>query len=147
MARSESSVGSSSEVNSLVSFKPTKNIEDTVKELDKIMENLDLGESLGYSDKGSNENFDNHPVTDLTTQSGGVSDSTEDTWRLEEKYTNNIHQMCIIISEAAEEDMIRITPMILGFCPNLSQRVKPDSNLPITQRMQPKEEEQIQQAT
>jgi hypothetical protein len=36
-ARSESSVGSSSEVNSPVSFKPTENIEDTVEELDEIM--------------------------------------------------------------------------------------------------------------
>jgi hypothetical protein len=38
-ARSESSVGSSSEVNSPIIFKPTENIEDTVEELDKIMEN------------------------------------------------------------------------------------------------------------
>jgi hypothetical protein len=40
---SESSVGSSSEVNSSVSFKPTESIEDTIEELDEIMENLDLG--------------------------------------------------------------------------------------------------------
>jgi hypothetical protein len=38
-------VGSSSEVNSPVSFKPTKNIKSTVEELDEIMENHDLGES------------------------------------------------------------------------------------------------------
>jgi hypothetical protein len=41
---SESPVGSSSEVNSPVSFTPMENIEDTTEELDKIMENLDLGE-------------------------------------------------------------------------------------------------------
>jgi hypothetical protein len=44
MAISESSVGSSSEVNSLVSFATTENIEDKIEELDETMENLDLGE-------------------------------------------------------------------------------------------------------
>jgi hypothetical protein len=43
MARSESSVGSSSEVNSPFSLKTTQNIEDIVEELNEIMENLDLG--------------------------------------------------------------------------------------------------------
>jgi hypothetical protein len=57
-ARSKSSVGSSSEVNSLVSFKLIENIKNTVEELDEIMENLNLGKSSGYSDKVSNENFD-----------------------------------------------------------------------------------------
>jgi hypothetical protein len=52
-AISESSVGSSSEVNSPVSFKPTESIEDTIEELDEIMENLDLGESSGISDESS----------------------------------------------------------------------------------------------
>jgi hypothetical protein len=45
---SESSVGSSSEVNSLVSFTMTENIEDKIEELDETMENLDLGEQLGH---------------------------------------------------------------------------------------------------
>jgi hypothetical protein len=40
---SESLVGSSSEVNSPVSFMPTENIEDTIEELNEIMENLNLG--------------------------------------------------------------------------------------------------------
>jgi hypothetical protein len=44
MAMSESSVGSSSEVNSPVSFTMMENMEDKIKELDKTMENLDLGE-------------------------------------------------------------------------------------------------------
>jgi hypothetical protein len=44
---SESSVGSSSEVNSPVSFTPTENIGDTTEELHEIMENLDLGEPSG----------------------------------------------------------------------------------------------------
>jgi hypothetical protein len=44
MAISESSVGSSSEVNSPVSFTTTENIDDKVEELDETMGNLDLGE-------------------------------------------------------------------------------------------------------
>jgi hypothetical protein len=45
------------------------------------------------------------------------------------------------------QNVIRITSMILGFCPDLSQRVNQDRNLPITQRTSPEEEERIQQAT
>jgi hypothetical protein len=48
-AKSESSAGSSSEVNSPVNFTTTGNIEDTIEELDEIMENLNLGESIGHS--------------------------------------------------------------------------------------------------
>jgi hypothetical protein len=44
MAISESSVGSSSEVNSPVSFTMTENMEYKIEELDETMENLDLGE-------------------------------------------------------------------------------------------------------
>jgi hypothetical protein len=44
---SESSVGSSSEVNLLVSFMPMENIRDTTEELDKSMDNLDLEEPSG----------------------------------------------------------------------------------------------------
>jgi hypothetical protein len=44
VARSETSVGSSSEINSPVNFNPIENIKSIVEELDKIMENLDLGE-------------------------------------------------------------------------------------------------------
>jgi hypothetical protein len=43
---SESSVGSSSEVNSPVSFATIENIEEKIKELDETMENLDLGDQL-----------------------------------------------------------------------------------------------------
>jgi hypothetical protein len=101
-ARSEMSVGSCSEVNSPVSFKPMKDIEDIVEELNEIMENLDLGKSSGYSDKGSNESLDNYLVKDFTIRSGGVSDSNEGTRKPEGKHTNIIHEMCIIISEAVE---------------------------------------------
>jgi hypothetical protein len=104
MARSETSVGSSSEVNLPVSFKPTENLKSRVEELDEVMENLDLGESSGYSDKGSDENFDDILIKNFTTRSGGVSDNTEDMWRPGGKHTSSIHQVCIIISEAVEDD-------------------------------------------
>jgi hypothetical protein len=54
-ATSETLVGSSIELNSPVSIKPTK--ESTVEELDEIMENLDLDKSLGYSNMSSDENL------------------------------------------------------------------------------------------
>jgi hypothetical protein len=50
---SDSSVGSSSEVNPPVSFTPTETTECTIKELDEIMGNLDLEQTSGHSDKGS----------------------------------------------------------------------------------------------
>jgi hypothetical protein len=43
MAMPESSVGSSIEVNSLVSFTTMENMEDKIEELNKILGNLDLG--------------------------------------------------------------------------------------------------------
>jgi hypothetical protein len=46
IAMSESLVGSSSEVNSPVSFATTENIEGKIEELDETMENLDLGDQL-----------------------------------------------------------------------------------------------------
>jgi hypothetical protein len=104
MAMSESSVGSSSEVNSPVSFTPTENIGDTIEELDEIMENLDLEETSDHSDKGSSQNFGKSTITDFTTQNGGVSDIDESTWRSEEKYISNIHQVCVIITEAVEDN-------------------------------------------
>jgi hypothetical protein len=104
---SESSVGSSSEVNSPVSFKPTESIEDTIEELNEIMENLALGESSGTSDEGSIRNLDSYTITDFTTQSGGISDSDEDTRISEGRYINNIHQMCVIIMKAVEDNDCR----------------------------------------
>jgi hypothetical protein len=44
IAMLESSKGSSSKVNSLVSFATTENIEGKIKELDETMDNLDLGD-------------------------------------------------------------------------------------------------------
>jgi hypothetical protein len=61
--KSEPSVGSSSEVNSPVSF-VTTSIEDKIKELDEIMGNLDLGEAMDHLDP--NQKY-------FTTRSGLVS--------------------------------------------------------------------------
>jgi hypothetical protein len=84
---SESLVGSSSEVNSPVSFTMTGK-EDTIKELDEIMRNLDLGKVSDHSD--SSQNFSRNKAADFTTRNGGVS--------------NQVHQVCIIISEATKDD-------------------------------------------
>jgi hypothetical protein len=104
VAISDSLVGSSSKVNSPVSFTPTKTTECTIEELDEIMENLDLGETSGHSDKGSSENFGKGTIADFTTRDGGVSDNDKSMWRSEERYTNNIHQVCVIITEEGEDD-------------------------------------------
>jgi hypothetical protein len=45
IAISESSVGSSNEINSPVSFQTMESMKDKIEELDEIMGNLDLGES------------------------------------------------------------------------------------------------------
>jgi hypothetical protein len=81
IAVSGSSVGSSSEVNSSVSFATTENTRGKIKELDETMEDLDI---RGTMDKSyiSQKGF--------VTQSGGVS--------------RNIHQLCVIITEVAEEN-------------------------------------------
>jgi hypothetical protein len=54
-----------------------ENIKDTIEKLDEIMENLDLGESLGHPDEGCGRKFDNHTIAEFTTRSGGVSDRTK----------------------------------------------------------------------
>jgi hypothetical protein len=83
-------IGSSSEVNSSVSFTPTKTIECTIEELEESMENLDLEETSDHSDKGSSQNFGKRTIVDFTTRNGGVSDNDESTWRSKEKYINNV---------------------------------------------------------
>jgi exonuclease VII small subunit len=65
MAISLSSVGSSSEVNSPVSFTTTESIEDKIEELDETMENLDLGEQL----------------EDFMICCGSILDKSTDTWK------------------------------------------------------------------
>jgi hypothetical protein len=62
---SESSVGSSSEVNSPVSFAKAKNTGEKIEELNKTLENLDLGDQL----------------EDFMIYYGDTSDKSTDTWK------------------------------------------------------------------
>jgi hypothetical protein len=78
---SGSSVGSSSEVNSPVSFVAAENIKRKIEEFDKTREELDIG---GIVDKSHDSQ------RDFATRSSGAS--------------RNIHQICVIITEAAEEN-------------------------------------------
>jgi hypothetical protein len=78
---SGSSVGSSSEVNSPVSFAATENTQKKIKEFDGTREEPDIE---GTMDKS----YDSK--RDFATGSTGVS--------------RNIHQLCVIITEAAEEN-------------------------------------------
>jgi hypothetical protein len=101
MAISESSVGSSSEVNSLVSFALTENIEDKIKELDEIMENLDLGDQS----------------EDFMIYCSSISDKSTDMWKTglelhEDNQTtisscsskfDNQYQILAIIGDNSEE--------------------------------------------
>jgi hypothetical protein len=80
----ESSMGSSSEVNSPVSFTMMENMQDKIKELDKIMRNLDIGEAMDHSDFSLDSS--KNAAVDFTTRSGGV------------------YQVCVIITEAAEDN-------------------------------------------
>jgi hypothetical protein len=88
---SDSSVGSSSEVNSPVSFIPMKTTECTIEELDEIMGNLDLEETSDHSDKGSSHKFGKGATADFTTRNNGVSNNDETTRRSEERCINNVH--------------------------------------------------------
>jgi hypothetical protein len=105
-ATSDTSVGSSSEVNSLVSIKSTKG--SAVEELDEIMENLDLHESSGYSDMGSDKNLDksiNYSEEDFMACYGNVSANSEDTWRSglsSSHYASNQHQVNVIIRKTSD---------------------------------------------
>jgi hypothetical protein len=78
---SGSSVGSSSEVNSPVSFAATDNTQKIIEEFNETWEEPDIE---GTVDKS----YDSQ--RDLATGSSGVSRS--------------IHQLCVIITEAAEEN-------------------------------------------
>jgi hypothetical protein len=70
------SVGSSSEVNSPVSFTTAENTGEKIEELDETMEKLDIGETVDQSYPSQK---------DFITRSGGVS--------------GNIQQLCVIIIE------------------------------------------------
>jgi hypothetical protein len=98
---SESSVGSSSEVNSPISFTTTENIEGKIEELEETMENLDLGEQSG----------------DFMICCGSTSDKSTYTWKIglevhEDDQTifsscsskfDNHYQILAIIGDNSEE--------------------------------------------
>jgi hypothetical protein len=90
MAISESLVGSSSEVNSPVSFATMESMKEKIENLDEIMENLDLEEVVDHSD--FSKIFSKNTIADLTTRNGGVS--------------SNVHQVCVIITEVQEDNDI-----------------------------------------
>jgi hypothetical protein len=81
IAMSGSSVGSSSEINSPVSYTTIENTGEKIEELDETMEKLNIGEIVDQSYPSQK---------DFITRSGGVS--------------GNIHQLCVIITEAAEDN-------------------------------------------
>jgi hypothetical protein len=78
---SGSSVGSSSEVNSSVSFAAIENIQKRIEKLNRTRDEPDIE---GTVDKAHDSQ------RDFATGSSGVSRS--------------IHQLCVIITEAAEEN-------------------------------------------
>jgi hypothetical protein len=90
MENLETSVGSSSEVNLLVSIKPIKG--SKVKELDEIMENLDLDKSSGYLDMGFDENLGesiSYSEEDFFVCYGNVSNNSKDTWKSRLEFYDN----------------------------------------------------------
>jgi hypothetical protein len=101
IAMSESSVGSSSEVNSSVSFATTENIGEKIKELDETMDNLNLGDQS----------------EDFMICCDNTSDKSTDTWKTglelhEDNQTtlssysskfDNQHQVLTIVGDNSEE--------------------------------------------
>jgi hypothetical protein len=81
IATLESSVSFSSETNSPVSFATMESAGEKVEEHDETMGNLDIGEVMDHL---------NLDQKDFTTRNSGVS--------------SNVHQVCVIITEAAEEN-------------------------------------------
>jgi hypothetical protein len=101
IALSESSVGSSSEVNSPVSFATTENIGEKIEELDETMENLDLG----------------YQSEDFMICYDDISEKSTDTWKTglelhEDNHTtfsscsskfDNQYQVLAIVGDNSEE--------------------------------------------
>jgi hypothetical protein len=81
ITKSGSSVGSSSEINSPVSLAATENLQKTLKEFDETREEPDVEVTVDKPHDSSR---------DFATGSSGIS--------------RNIHQLCVIITEAAEEN-------------------------------------------
>jgi hypothetical protein len=78
---SGSSVGSSSEVNSSVSLRATEDMKEKLKEFDETRGKPDIEEAVAKTHDSSG---------DFAIESSGISRS--------------VHQLCVIITEAEEED-------------------------------------------
>jgi hypothetical protein len=121
-AISATSIGSSSEANSLVSIEPVKSRESIIDLLDRIKENFDFMETIGkIPDTGSEESFNiisNYPEEDFTALYGSVSYSSKEErvsslelhedesiiWYSEPgKNIRRHHQMCAIIDKTSKE--------------------------------------------
>jgi hypothetical protein len=105
-------------------------MENTIEELDEIMESLDLKESSGYSDmasEGNSNNISRYSEEDFIACYGSVSNNSENTWRsglelYDDKQTilslgsshgiSNRHQVCVIINDISEEFDIENNPVI-----------------------------------
>jgi hypothetical protein len=94
------------------------------------MENLDLDDSSGYSDMGSDENLDkshSYLEDDFMACYGNISSNSEDTWRAGQKLHNdehtfpssvsshnasNRHQVYVIINDTSKEFNMENNPII-----------------------------------
>jgi hypothetical protein len=72
--------------------------------------------------------------------------SNKDIWSENSSNKNNLEnnqsEILVVINLVIWYHMIRITLIILEFCPDLSQRVYPDRNLLITRRTSPEDEDE-----
>jgi hypothetical protein len=129
-AISETSVGSSSEVNSPANIKLAESKRNIIDKLEKIMENLDLKESSNYSDmesEGNSDSISNYSKEDFTACYGDISYSSEDEWMsgleiYDDEQTifsldanHNIstqHQVYVIIDKTSKEFDDKNNPVI-----------------------------------
>jgi hypothetical protein len=122
IAMSESSVGSSSEVNSPVSFATIENIGEIIKELDETMDNLDLGDQS----------------EDFMVCCDNISEKSTDTWKIglelhEDNQTtlssysskfDNQYQILAIVGDNSEEFDNNNNPVL-----NLANITRGDNHL------------------
>jgi hypothetical protein len=107
------------------------------------MENLDIDESSGYSDMGSDKNLDksrNYSEEDFMVCYGNVSDNSEDTWWLGLELYNDeqtifssfssgdVHsqyQVYAIIDDTSEESILSSTQRTSGEAQTIWQKETP----------------------
>jgi hypothetical protein len=101
IAMSESSVGSSSKVNSPVSFATIENTGEKIEELDETMENLDLGDQL----KDFMICYDNTSDKSTDTWKTGLElhEDTETVLSNSSSKFDNRYQVLVIVGDNSEE--------------------------------------------